>query len=140
MSNYSTEDMMSNPDGQQEASEAKTPDSVRMVSRLPGACGFVRLNRLGGLEVELYDRGELTERFCGGEVATTYTVAASDLPAMESLLLAYALTMPALAAMTTICDAQLPQSLADPFPDVEQLIAWLADKGIPFSRRVDTDV
>ena len=101
-------------------------NSVIIPSRLPKSCGFVRFAEFGALEIELYDRGELAQRFMGDDVATIYTVGVDDLPALAA----------ALNAGSVQTDG-LPAALAAAFGDIDDLIQWLKDSGVAFSTKVN---
>jgi len=131
---------MHHSEEQQEVSEATVSESVVLSSRFPRACGFVRIKPVGTLEIELYDRGQRAEDCFDAEVAIIYTVAAAELPQFFRLLQGYSLTNHAATLAPLSNMAQLPQILAGLFTDVEQLIGWISDQGIEYSRRFDTDV
>lgn len=120
-------------------------ESIRLPSRFPHACGFVRLTQTAGIEFELYDHSELAEQFFGGDVATIYGIAAVNVSQLFQ-----ALPMQDKAPPKSIETVNHENSLdgenavrimcliADSFETIEDLIEWLEQAGVAYSKTFDT--
>lgn len=123
--------------------EIDSSGSIRLPGRLPRSCGFVRLNEVGALEVELYDRGDLANSLFGNDVAVIYIVASSQWPLLVSSLQERQTMQPlpsraSLVNWSDTCIEELPQRVVDSFLDIEELLQWLTASGIEFYTRTDT--
>lgn len=115
------------PSDQHEPSEGS---SLRIPGGLPKTSGFLRHTASGDLIIEFYDFSDTAESWFGNDVATLYTVPASQLDALKC----------ALAGV--LGDSTLSQdfaaSLAATFPSVLALIEWLKASGVPYSKSFDS--
>lgn len=122
-------------------------ESIRLPSRLPRACGFVRLTHAAGIEFELYDHSELAEQFFGGDVATIYGIAAVDVPQLYQALPMQDKGKPKSSETVIHWNnpdgenaACLMQSIFNCFKTIEDLIEWLESTGVVYTKTVDTSV
>lgn len=120
-------------------------ESIKLPSRFPRACGFVRLTQTAGIEFELYDHSDIAEQFFGGDVATIYGIAAVNLFQLYQALPIQDKAPPKLSE-TVIHENNLDGEeavrvmhlIADSFETIEDLIEWLERAGVAYSKTVDT--
>lgn len=120
-------------------------ESIRLPSRFPHACGFVRLTQTAGIEFELYDHSELAEQFFGGDVATIYGIAAVNVSQLYQALPMQDKAPPK-SGETVIQEnnldgenaVRLMHLITDSFETIEELIVWLESTGVAYTKTLDT--